>query len=74
LPKDEESGTELVLASWEGSVTQCDDVVTSTGGEVAPRREKGGDNTSWVDVNLTERKNEENSYGRFSCYIWTVKI
>jgi hypothetical protein len=47
-------GNELVLVSWgiEGSVTRCDNVVTSAGGETAPGREKGGENDSWADVNL----------------------
>jgi hypothetical protein len=31
----------------------------SAGGEVAPRRRKGGDDGSWVDPNLTEPKNIE---------------
>jgi hypothetical protein len=48
--------------------------VTSTGGEVTPVREKGGDNVSWADVNLPGPKNKENSSCRFSCYNWTVKI
>jgi hypothetical protein len=41
---------------------------------VALEREKGGDDASWADANITEPKNKENSYGRFSCYKWTVKI
>jgi hypothetical protein len=49
-------------------------VAMSTSGEVAPGREKGGDDASWFDVNLTEPKNEENSRDRFSCFKWTVKI
>jgi hypothetical protein len=28
-------------------------------GEVAPVRRKEGDNTSWIDANLTEPKNEK---------------
>jgi hypothetical protein len=32
------------LAPWEGSVTQCSGMVTSTGGEVASGRGKGVDN------------------------------
>jgi hypothetical protein len=35
---------------------------------------KGGDDVSWVDVNLTGTKNEENLRSRFSCYKWTMKI
>jgi hypothetical protein len=49
-------------------------IVMSTRGEVAPGREKGGDDTSWTDANLNGPKNEENSHGRFSWYKWTVKI
>jgi hypothetical protein len=37
-------------------VTQCDSVVTSAGGEVAPRRRNVGDNVSWADANLTGPK------------------
>jgi hypothetical protein len=39
-------------------VTRCGSVTTSTGGEVAPRRRKGGDDACWADVNLTGPKNE----------------
>jgi hypothetical protein len=39
----------------------------SIGGETAPGRGKGGDDTSWADVNLVGSKNEENSRGQFSC-------
>jgi hypothetical protein len=49
-------------------VTWCGGVMTSTGGEVAPERKKGGDNVSWADVNLTGSKNKKNSRNRFSCY------
>jgi hypothetical protein len=63
-------GSELVLASWEGSVTLCDGVATSDWGETTPRREKGGDDTSWVDVNLIGPKNEENPRDRLSYYKW----
>jgi hypothetical protein len=40
----------------------------SVSGGAAPTRGKGGDDTSWADVNLTEPKNEENPSGRFSCF------
>jgi hypothetical protein len=43
-------GSEPVLAQWEGSVTWCSSVTTSVGGDAVPRREKGGDDTSWADV------------------------
>jgi hypothetical protein len=33
--------------------------VTSARGEVAPGREKGGDDVSWADINLTGPKNEK---------------
>jgi hypothetical protein len=39
-------------------VTRLNDVTTSTGGETAPERGKGGDDGSWDDVNLTGLKNE----------------
>jgi hypothetical protein len=48
--------------------------MTSVVGEVAPVRAKGGDDTSWADVNLSGQKNKENPRGRFSYYKWTVKI
>jgi hypothetical protein len=47
-------------------VTRCDDMVTSTEGEAALERGKGGDDCSWADVNITRLK--------FSCFKWTVKI
>jgi hypothetical protein len=62
------------LAQWEGSVTRRGGVTTSVGGEVAPGKGKGGDDTSWVDVNLTGSKNKKKSRGRFSWYKWAVKI
>jgi hypothetical protein len=37
-------------------------VTTSATGEAALGREKGGDDASWADVNLTGPKNEENSH------------
>jgi hypothetical protein len=49
------------LAPWKGSMIQCDGVMTLTGGEEASGRGRGGDNTSWADVNLTGLKYEENS-------------
>jgi hypothetical protein len=44
---------ELVLAPWNKSVTRRGGVTTSTGGEAAPGRGKGGDNINWADANLT---------------------
>jgi hypothetical protein len=44
------------LAQWEGSVTQCGGMMTSVGGEAAPRRKNGGDDASWTDTNLTGLK------------------
>jgi hypothetical protein len=37
-------------------VTRLGGVTTSAEGEVAPGREKGGDNPSWADVILQGRK------------------
>jgi hypothetical protein len=37
-------------------MTRHDDVMTSTGGEAAPGRGKGGDDVSWADVNLNRPK------------------
>jgi hypothetical protein len=54
-------------------MTQRSGVVTSARGEAAPRRENGGDNTSWADANLTGPKYEENPRGRFSFYKWIGK-
>jgi hypothetical protein len=53
---------------WHGGMA------TSAGGEPAPERGKGEDNTSWTDVNLIGPKNEENPHDQFSCYKWMVKI
>jgi hypothetical protein len=33
---------EAEAAQWEGSMTQCDSVMTPAEGEAAPRREKRG--------------------------------
>jgi hypothetical protein len=41
-------------------VTRRDGVATSDGGEAAPGRGKGGEDTSWDDTNLTGQKNKEN--------------
>jgi hypothetical protein len=43
-------------------------VVISVGREATLGREKGGDDTSWADVNLIGLKNEKNPHGRFSRY------
>jgi hypothetical protein len=40
----------------------------SVEGEVASGREKGENDASWADANLTEPKNEENSRDRFIYY------
>jgi hypothetical protein len=48
--------------------------VTSTGGEAAPWRGKGGDDANLVDMNFTESKNKENLHGRFNCYKWMVNV
>jgi hypothetical protein len=44
------------LAAWEGSVMWRGVVVTLDGGEVAPGRGKGGDDTSWLMPNLLGQK------------------
>jgi hypothetical protein len=44
-------------------VTRRDDMETSAGEEVAPRRGKGGDDVSCADTNLTKPKNKENPRG-----------
>jgi hypothetical protein len=56
-------GSKLVLASWKGSVTWSNGMAMSAGGEVASGMEKGRDDTSWANGNLTGPKNEENSCG-----------
>jgi hypothetical protein len=66
--------SELVLAPWVGSMTWCGGVATLARGEAALGREKGGDNASWADVNLTRPKIKENPRCRFNCSKWTVKI
>jgi hypothetical protein len=48
-------------------------MATSARGAAAPEREKGGDDVSWANVNLTELKNKENPHGQFSCFKWMVK-
>jgi hypothetical protein len=55
-------------------VTQRNGVATLAEGEAVPGTEKGGDDASWANTNLSEPKNEENSRDRFSWYKWTVKI
>jgi hypothetical protein len=65
---------QVVLAPREGSVIRHDGLATLAGGEAAPGRVKGGDDTSWADANLTGPKNKENPRGKFRCHKWTVKI
>jgi hypothetical protein len=48
--------------TWYGGVT------TAAGREAAPGRGKRVDDASWVDMNLTEPKNEKNQSDRFSCF------
>jgi hypothetical protein len=43
-------------------MTRRGDVMTLARGEAAPGREKGGDNSSWADVNLIMAKNKENPH------------
>jgi hypothetical protein len=54
------------LVNGKKSVTQCNGVATSAGGEATLGRGNGVDDTNWADVNLTEPKNEEDPHGRFS--------
>jgi hypothetical protein len=44
-------------------VTRHGGVATSVGGEAAPGREKGEDDVSWADANLTRQINKENPRG-----------
>jgi hypothetical protein len=67
-------GSELILSSWEGSVTRHGDVVTSIGWEAAPGREKEGDGTIWPNTDFTGLKNKENICGRFCGTKWTMMI
>jgi hypothetical protein len=46
----------------------------SGGEEAALRREKGGNDVSWADMNFIGPKNKENSRDQFRCFKWTVKI
>jgi hypothetical protein len=55
-------------------MTRRGGVMTSDGGEVAPRRGQGGDEVCWADANLSRPKNEEHPHSRFSWYKWMVKI
>jgi hypothetical protein len=66
--------SDLILAQWERSVTRCDGVTTSAGGDAALGRGKGRDDANWDDMNFTGPKSEENTHGRFSWYKWTMKI
>jgi hypothetical protein len=65
---------ELILAPWEGSVTQCDGVTMSIGGEAVPMRGKERDDAGWVHMDFTGLKNKENARDRFNCYKWMLKI
>jgi hypothetical protein len=49
-------GSELVLAPCEWSATRCGGVTMLVRGEVAPEKEKGWDNASWADANITGLK------------------
>jgi hypothetical protein len=51
------------LAQSKGSVTRRDGVTTLARGKAAPEREKGGDDASWIDTDLTGPKNKENLGG-----------
>jgi hypothetical protein len=56
------------LVHWEESVTWCVGVAIFVEVEAVPEREKGGDDVSWADTNLTGSKNKENTPGRFSYF------
>jgi hypothetical protein len=56
-------GSELVLATWEVSMTRRGCVATLARGEAALGRGKGEDDASWANGNLTAPKNKENSRG-----------
>jgi hypothetical protein len=49
-------------------------MVTSVRGEAALGREKGGDNVSWADMNLTGSKNKIKIHTVGSATTWMVKI
>jgi hypothetical protein len=67
LPEDK-AGQRARLSSTErkrDTARLCDDIGQRRGGT---REEKGRDNASWADANLTGPKNEENPHDRFSWY------
>jgi hypothetical protein len=71
LSKDEAEAASLSLLHWKEA---WHGMATSAEGKATPGREKRGNDASWDDTNFTGPKNEENPYGRFSCYKLTVKI
>jgi hypothetical protein len=64
LLEDETRTTSSYWLYGEGSVTRP--VATSAGVEAELGKEKGGDDVSWDDMNLTGPK--KNSRDPFSCY------
>jgi hypothetical protein len=48
--------------------------VTSAGGEAAVERERGGEDASWANMNLTGPRIEGIPRDRFKCYKWTMNI
>jgi hypothetical protein len=66
--------SDLILAPWEENTTRHGGIATSTRGEAAPRRPKGGDDGSCANTNLTRLENKENSQNRFNCYKWMLKF
>jgi hypothetical protein len=56
------------LAQWERSMTWCDGVTMSAGGDATLGGKKGGDDVSWPKANLIGPKNEEKSYNPFNWY------
>jgi hypothetical protein len=49
-------------------------VAASARGEAALGRGKGGDDVSWVDMNLTKPKKMNKTNVQFGWYKWMVKI
>jgi hypothetical protein len=53
---------------------RCGGVVMSAGGEAAVERERGGEDASWANMNLTGPRTEGIPRDRFKCYKWTMNI
>jgi hypothetical protein len=68
-----ENEAETASSSWLHGKEESHGMATSARGATAPEREKGGDDVSWANVNLTGLKNKENPHGQFNCFKWMVK-